>query len=146
MDKNEYIRRFDLAAIACRDLARTCVVEVLPDDIRFDVALHWKPNERGEIEYVGGRLLDPASIRSVPYIEAREMYWVEGSVPRWIDMHVSRVDHEATIIEIVTTHMLISQEDKLLHRWAGNPPFQVTTPPHPFRWSLEVDGKFSLKS
>ena len=144
MDKREYIRRFDLEASTCRDLARTCVIEALPVDIRFDVALHREPNARGKIKYVGGRLLDPAAIRSLSYMEACEMHWVEGSVPRWINMNVSRVDGDATIIEIATTDMLISQEDRLLHRWAGNPPFQVLGPPNPFGWSLAVDGKFSL--
>jgi len=144
MDKKEYIRRFDLAVSTCRDLARTCVIEVLPEEIRFDLALRREPNEKGKIKYVGGRLLDPATIRSVPYVEACEMHWVEGGVPRWINMNVSRVDGDATIIEIAATDTLISQEDRLLHRWAGNPPFQVLSPPNPFGWSLARDGKFSL--
>jgi hypothetical protein len=144
MDKKEYVRRFDLAVSTCRDLARACVIEVLPDDVRFDVALHRKPNEEGKIKYIGGRLLDPSAIRSVPYMEACEMHWVEGSVPRWIDMMVIGVDGDATVIEIATTDMLISQEDRLLHRWAGNPPFQALSPPNPFGWSLAVDGKFNL--
>jgi hypothetical protein len=109
------------------------------------VALHRKLNEEGKIKYVGGRLLDPEAIRSVPYMEACEMHWVEGSVPRWIDMYVSRVDGDATIIEIITTDMLISQENRLLHHWAGNPPFHAMGPSIPFvGWSLAVNGKFSL--
>jgi hypothetical protein len=145
MDKKEYIRRFDLAVSACVDLARTYVIEVLPDDVRFDVAQHRRPNEEGKIKYIGGRLLDPAAIRSVPYKEASEIHWVDGSVPRWIDMYVCRVDGDATIINIDTTDMLISQEEKLLHRWRGNPPFQVLGPPNPIGWSsLDMNGKFSL--
>ena len=146
MDKEEYIRRFDLAAQECRDFARSFVIEDLPEAILFDVALRWPPTVKGKIKYIGGRLLDPASIRSVPYVKARKMFWVDGKVPRWINMQVSRVEGNATVIEIATTDKLTSKEDRLMHAREGNPPFHVLGPWFPrFGWSMDIDGKFRLR-
>ena len=142
MEKDEYIRRFDLAARSCLEFARTCVIEDLPDNILFDVALNRQPDVRGKIKYVGGRLLDSVSIRSVPYVKARKMFWVEGKVPRWINMQVTRVDGDASIIEVTISDVLISDEVKLFHRGDGNPPFHILGPSRPF----VKDVKYSLHS
>ncbi len=146
MTKEEYIRRFDLAATRCRDFAQSRLIEVLPDKLRFDVDCGATGTKEGPVKIIGGRLVDPSDLVSMEYIPARRMLWVDGKVPRWVDFRIRRLEVDATIIEIRFSDKLVTDDSTLWHKGEGVPPFHVLGPPCPRGWrSLSLDGRFSLQ-
>ncbi len=130
MLKEEYIRRFDIAVAQCRTLTEMMLGRTLPKAIRFDV----HPVSRfrdGNVKLLGGRLKKPENLMSMEYVEARKCFWVDGRVPLWIDVQVTRIEPESTIIEIRSSHKLNESESKLYHKQEGIPPFHVLGPELP---------------
>ncbi len=145
MTKDEYIRRFDLGAQWAREFAERFLIETLPKKIKFDIPFGLQGDETGRVKFLGGRLVDPKALRSIEYIEARKMLWVDKKVPVWINMQVSRIEDDATIIEIHLADRLTEDESGLYHKLEGNPPFHILGPSLPHEgWSLARDGKFHL--
>ncbi len=145
MTKEEYIRRFDLAAARCRDFAQSRLIEVLPDKIRFDVRCGVTGAEKGPVKIIGGRLVNPVDLVSMEHVKARRMLWVDGKVPRWIDLQVTRLEVDATIVQIRFSDNLVLDDSALWHKAEGMAPFHVLGPLLPRGWqSIARDGRFSI--
>jgi hypothetical protein len=147
MTRDEYIRRFDLAAITCREFAQRWVIDQLPKNIKFDIPLYEPPKVRDERVKLpwGGRLILPEELIGIEYVKARKIFWVDGRIPVWINFNVDRTDGDFTIIEIHASDHLTDNDEILYHLWEGNPPFHILSPSVPGDPSLfDQDGKFNL--
>jgi hypothetical protein len=148
VDKPAFIVAFDQAAALCRDFAQRLVVEGLPTTVRFDFAFFRRSlDKEGRIRYLGGRLLTPEQLRGVEPVQARKYLWVNGKIPRWIDLSVHGADHDFTFIEVHACDRVMSDDGALYYKNGQTPtPLQIRSPPLPPRWiSLEKSGKFSLR-
>ena len=146
MEVGWFIAAFDRAAALCRGFAQKFVTQELPASLRFDFAAAGRPTDQaGRVKFLGGRLLRPAQLRAVEPVRAREYLWVDGKVPRWINLSVHAADAEHTYIQVAACGRLTGDPAALYHQREGNPPFHVLSPALPPGWaSVEESGKFTL--
>jgi len=137
--------KFERAVEDCIDLAQAMVIEQLPQTAKFHI-LWYKPTDaNGRTKFLGGRLLLPSDLQRVDHVTARRILWTDGKIPEWINFSVESISNEYTLIEVMLSDKLTSDEEPLRHSREGNPPFHVLGPILPPGWrSVEQDGKFSL--
>jgi hypothetical protein len=145
MNKEEYINKFDDAVIACVEFGQQYVVEELPTKIKFDISLHQIDEKSGKIKFLNGRLFEPNELKSIDYIQARKLLWIDGKVPHWVNMAVKRIEGAFTIIGIELCHKLATTEQQNNHLKEGLRPFRIRGPQLLSGWkSIEENGKISL--
>jgi hypothetical protein len=147
VDLPAFIVAFDHAAARCRSFAQRYVIEELPTTVRFDFAIYGQtPNNKGQIKYLGGRLLTSQQLRGVEPLQAREYLWVDGKIPQWINLKVQSADRDFTFIEVHACNRITDDDAKLYYTNDGaKTPFQILGPSPPPGWvSLEKSGTFSL--
>lgn len=148
MTLQEYIHRFNKAALFCHKFTQLLVVENLPNTIRFNITwneINETINTKNYIKFLGGRLLYPEDLKNINYIKTRKMLWIDGKIPQWINMYVSDIIGDTTLITISLCNQIAADTSKLYHSQEGNPPFHILSPLLPQGWeSIEKNGKFSL--
>jgi hypothetical protein len=147
VDKLAFITAFDQATARCRSFAQRYVIEGLPTTVRFDFEVYGRtPNNKGQIKYLGGRLLTREQLCGVEPIQARKYLWIDGKIPLWINLSVQSVDGDFTFIEVHACNRVTDDDGKLYYTRDGTKtPFQILGPRLPPGWvSLVESGKFSL--
>jgi hypothetical protein len=134
MTREEYIRRFDWAARFCRDFAQQMVVEQLPERIKFDVAVSGPTERDGRLKLPwGGRLVFPKQLTGMEYVTARKLFWADGRIPIWINLNVTRIEGEFTVIEVRASNT-VTDDDTKLYPMEDYPPFHILGPWVPPKW------------
>jgi hypothetical protein len=114
MTRDEYIRRFDVAAKLCRDFEQQMVIEELPTLIKFDINFTGSREIDGRLKLPwGGRFVYAEQLRAMDYIKARKLFWIDGRIPIWINFMVTRIEGEFTVIEIAASRDVTNDDAKL---------------------------------
>lgn len=135
MDRVVFAARFGKAAGQSRAFAQTLVSEPFPGDVLFRVRLNRSyPGARlrpGEVTFPGdGGWERDFALRRCDLDMAVSVLWRDGRVPEWINLAVTDRDESATVIEAVCCGRF-TDDDDLLYRQSGPPPFHVLGPPLP---------------
>lgn len=159
MDFGEFVRRLDRAGKRARALAQEVVIDELPSDILYMLPKIDDPRGRrgppGTIKFFGGRFVTPDELSDVPARRAAKLLWIDGKVPRWINVMVVAADAQVTRVRLLSSGDLVVADASTLPRdvsYAVDPgdpiePFRIRGPLLPPRWrSLELDGRFHLSA
>lgn len=135
MDRTVFAARFSEAAEQSRAFAQTLVSEPLPGDVVVRVRLNRSyPGARlrpGEVTYPGdGGWEQESALRRCGLGTAVGVLWRDGRVPEWVNLTVVDRDESVTVIEAVCCGRF-TDDDALLYRQSGPPPFHVLGPPLP---------------
>src|SRR5512142_2985306 len=139
MERAELARRFQAAAAAARDFARSFLEEPLPDDMRFRVRLNSSCDDSLRADEVTfpeeGGLEQVERDAELDADAALDLLWRDGRVPEWIDVRAVDETGAATILELEVCGRFTSNEALLHHARGGRPPFHILSPalPHPHR-------------
>lgn len=125
------------------EFARTLVVNMLPDKIRYIVYLgasyDGNPLEEGEQTFP-----DDYAERSRCFLDSTEvveLLWREGKVPEWINVSVESEYGEATNVKLECCGRYSNNIAHIYHAHEGRAPFHVLGPPMPPGHDLSEKGK-----
>lgn len=136
MNKKEFIDRLILAGNTARKFAETLeyVEEKLPEKLVFTLQEFNDPRGRqskdGKLKFLGGRFLEPSELRCLSAVKAASLLWVDGKVPRWIDVNVKNFTVDYTEIMLLFTKSLEQAEVENLYPDIG---MEFNNPLVPFR-------------
>lgn len=158
MDRPDFQRRLERAAERARRLAGRFVVEPLPSSFLFILPEFDDPRgsrgPEGTIKYFGGRFLPSGDLHGASAARAADLLWVDGRVPKWVNLSVEAVTRDATVIRMHSSHSLSPADEDRLKRdipTAVDPsdpvePFRIRGPAMPPGWrSVELDGRITLR-
>jgi hypothetical protein len=150
LDKNEFLKRFEIASENLKKLAPKYFKEIIPSNNVYTLPLYnnkfGKQGPPGTIKYLGGRFLKPKDLLKVTFKMAAKMLWVNGKVPRYIDIFPLSVDEESINIGIIFTDRTVIADDDNLEISKN---YDIPTKPFypkvhlPANWKIE-DGPISL--
>lgn len=129
MTKNEFKKRFIKAIEESLKETKKIVTNDLPNN--FVINLY---SRTGKNNYL--RLFVDDAI---------EKLYVSGSIPKWIDVNVVKVDNDFTIIECQYSDIFLDNDNLLQFHNDPLSPFNLGGPYLPPDWKgLEKNGKFKL--
>ena len=129
------------------EFARTLVVNVLPDNIRYVIYLgasyDGNPLEDNESTYPDD---DKNGERSfIDSSSVTDLLWREGKVPEWIDVAVESEDGEYTSVKLECCGRFTDDIKHIYHAHEGRAPFHVLGPLMPPEYEPgEEGGKYDL--
>jgi hypothetical protein len=150
LDKNEFLKRFEIASENLKKYASKYFKEIIPSNNVYTLPLYnnkfGKQGPPGTIKYLGGRFLKPRDLFKVTSKRAAQILWINGKVPKWIDIFPLSIDEETINIGIMCSHrIVIADDDNLII----NKNFDILTKPFypkvhlPADWEIE-NGPISL--
>jgi hypothetical protein len=135
MTKDEFAINLRTAAARCWELAQELLLEPIPAELRFNFRAALRPgNSAGLIKYFGGRLLKPSQLVHLNVQRTGQLLWVNGSIPRWINLSLMAADAQFSYIEVASSGVLTADDSALYYRNTDVPPFHVLSPPVPDTW------------
>jgi hypothetical protein len=130
VDRSEFLSRFSKACFLAIRHAGKLWNRELPATFQLSVITATPPEElpSGKLKFLGGRLLEKEKLRNLTLEQATKLLWVDGKVPRWINVSVEMTGLESTYLNIICCDKLAKTEAEFYHRREGNPPFHVLAP------------------
>ncbi len=156
MDKREFFDRTLLASNRARDFAASYLADELPTALCITIRAHniaqGRQGTAGTIKFLGGRFLVPQEYTRIPWRDAARLFWVDGTVPAWINIGVYDYDETHTELEVHYCDTLLPADPYQLpadlgcERGNAMAPFRIRGPGPPENWrSVELDGCFPLR-
>jgi hypothetical protein len=156
LTKKEFVDRLRTAARGARALASQYVVESLPETIVFNLRVVDDPRgtrgPEGTVKFLGGRFVLPANLVGLDASQAASLLWVDGRVPRWVNLYVEECDDQTTTIALMLTARLVEADAAKLPRDIGASPenelapFRIRGHGLPAGWrSVATDGRVSIR-
>jgi hypothetical protein len=141
VEKLLFTQRLEDAAVVARDFARTFLEEELPDPMLFRVRLNssydGNPLHADEVTFPQDDSFRLAlRLTGCTAQEAIDLLWRDGRVPEWVDVSVIGVTRSATLLQLLCCGRFTANDDLLYHENEGRPPFHVTGPVLPARFSI----------
>lgn len=157
MNKREFQRRLERAAVRARATAQHYVLENLPSKLLYILPLiddaRGSRGPKGTIKFFGGRFLRPEELYLVSLKRAADLLWCDGKIPAWVNVMVECLDDNATHILLYCSRDLRPADETKLGRDIPSAvipedpvePFRIRGPAVPHKWhSVEQDGRVSL--
>jgi hypothetical protein len=151
MEEAEFTRRLGRAVDEAVAFARTMVAAKLPDTVLFEVSggvlTSGEPAPPGHVKFLGGRVLHRDQLKRLTAPELAGLLWINGMVPRWVNVAVEAADKAHTFVRIKVSTDLVSDVTDFEKRGESNPPFRIRGPQAPRHWkSVEENGRFRIPS
>jgi hypothetical protein len=136
VDRQTFAERLHSTSVAARDLARSFVLEALPDEMLFRVRLSQSydknPLHPDELVYPEDSGLNlTAKLARCNEGEVVDLLWRENRVPEWVDISVVAEIGFATILGLRCCGRFTGNEQLLYHTKEGRPPFHACGPALP---------------
>ncbi len=128
-----FAARFEASVTSARGIARTVLIERLPEPLVFRVRLNQSydahPPAPGEVRYPEDSGLERAvALHRCDAATAVAELWRDGRVPQWINVAVVDETGDETVVELVCCGRFTADEDRLYRAPTGPPPFNVGGP------------------
>jgi hypothetical protein len=147
MDRALFSERAQAACVHAVEFARQFVVQALPNEY----LLHVFPNSScdhnlvdGEVVYPDESLPEHSFLGPMPVDDFVDRFWRAGLVPEWIDVNVTGLRDNVTLLEVLVCGRFTAHEHLLYHRDRGIPPFHVVGPCLPPEWHDGVTTPFDV--
>ena len=147
LSRDAFKKNLYLATDSALKFARTLVIETLHNNIRYLVCLDASSNASSLEE--NERLLTKGQGIQENYFDDVEKVvkklWRGGYVPEWINISVTSVASDHTLIKLECCGRFTDKAEYIYHNRQELAPFHVTGPPIPPEFNIADGSKYSLE-
>ncbi len=147
MDKAEFTRLFHESSTACVTLARTFIMDHLPDATLYEVfpnsSYDGYPPHNDERVFPKDEL-PRDEFHSMTPDQVIGFLWRDGMVPEWVDLSVISTNEQHTVIELLCCGRFTSNDDLLYYTHVNRGPFGVKGPALPPDYDTNNPRRFAL--
>ena len=149
MDKEQFQKKFEKAAIRACNFAQSMSTRTLPPSVKFNIdpinLSYGKSAPPGYIKFLGGKMMNPEQLNGLTLFQTVKLLWIDGKIPCWINLQVESIDNSCTYIRVRVCEETTNDDAKLYHNREGIPPFHILGLTVPVGWkSVKESGKINL--